>query len=78
VLAHGLLPKSGPAQAAADRPSGGVALSGDGRFLALGVQDGETDPTRLAIYEQIGGSWRAGPRIALPAGASGGQPTWLP
>jgi hypothetical protein len=78
VLAHGLLPESGPAQAAADRPSGGVALSGDGRFLALGVQDGETDPTRLAIYEQIGGSWRAGPRIALPAGASGGQPTWLP
>ena len=78
VLALGLLPGSGPALAAADRPSGGVALSGDGRFLALGVQNDETGSTRLAIYERIGGTWHAGPRIALPAGATGGQPTWLP
>jgi hypothetical protein len=78
VLARRLLPESGPAMPVADRVSGGVALSGDGRFLALAVQDGETGPARLAIYEWIGGSWRAGPRIALPAGASGGQPTWLP
>ncbi|HZL15652.1 MAG TPA: hypothetical protein VFC97_06065, partial [Verrucomicrobiae bacterium] len=63
---------------AADRPSGGVALSGDGRFLALAAQDGDTGSGRLTIYERIGGAWHAGPRIALPPGASGGQPTWLP
>ena len=78
VLALGLLPESGPALAAADRPSGGVALSVDGHFLALGVQDGETGPTRVAIYERIGGTWHPGLRIALPDDASGGQPTWLP
>ena len=78
VLALRLLPESGPALPAGDRPSGGVALSGDGRFLALGVDSGGSGPTRLAIYERIGGAWHAGPRIALPAGASGGQPTWLP
>lgn len=78
VLAPGLLPESGPALPAADRLAGGVALSGDGRFLALAVQDGEAGPGRLVIYERNGGAWRAGPRIALPAGATGGQPTWLP
>jgi len=78
VLALGLLPESGPALPAADQLSGGVALSHDGRLLALAVQDGEAGPGRLAIYAWIGGAWQAGPRIALPAGDSGGQPQWLP
>lgn len=78
VLALGILPDSGPAMPASDRASGGVALSHDGRFLAIAVQDGQTDPGRLAIYARVGEEWKAGPRIAVPAGAAGGQPTWLP
>ena len=78
VLARGLLPESGPALPAADRVSGGIALSDDGRFLALVIEDGDSGPDRLAIEAWIGGAWRAGPRIVLPAGAAGGQPIWLP
>ena len=78
VLALRRLPESGPPVPAADRVSGGLSLSDDGRFLAMVVQVGDAGPSWLAIYEQIGGAWRAGPRIAQPAGPSGGWPTWLP
>ena len=78
VLALRRLPESGPALPAADRASGGLSLSDDGRFLAIVVQEGDAGPRWLAIYEHTGGAWRAGPRLAQPAGLAGGWPTWLP
>jgi hypothetical protein len=78
VLASRRLPESGPALPAADLLSGGFALSQDGRFLAIVVQQGDSGPSSLAIYEHAGDAWRAGPRLAQPDGLSAGWPTWLP
>lgn len=78
VLALRRLPESGPTLPAADRVSGGLSLSEDGRFVAIVVQDGDAGPSSLAIYQQVGGAWRIGPRIAQGAGLAGGWPTWLP
>ena len=78
VLASRRLPESGPASPAADLVSGGFALSRDGRFLAIVVQQGDAGPSSLAIYEHVGDAWRAGPRLAQPDGLSVGWPTWLP
>ena len=78
VLTSRRLPESGPALPAADLVSGGFALSRDGRFLAIVVQQGDAGPSSLAIYEHVGDAWRAGPRLAQPDGLSVGWPTWLP
>ena len=78
VLTSRRLPESGPALPAADLVSGGFALSHDGRFLAIVVQQGDAGPSSLAIYEHVGDAWRAGPRLAQPDGLSVGWPTWLP
>jgi hypothetical protein len=78
VLASLRLPESGPVLPAADLVSGGFALSRDGRFLAIVVQQGDAGPSSLAIYEHVGDAWLAGPRLAQPDGLSVGWPTWLP
>ena len=78
VLAERHAPDAGPVMPAADRVSGGIALDGDGRFLAVAVVEGDAGASRIAIYEQDGGPWRATSRIAPPVSASGGWLTWLP
>jgi hypothetical protein len=78
LLALGMLPESGPALPAEDHASGGIALSAGGRYVALSVRAGDTGPGWLAVYERIGGGWEPRERLSLPAGVSGGQPTWLP
>ena len=71
-------PDTGPATPPGDSVRGGIALSGDGRYLAVAIEEGDPGPSRIAIYEQAGGGWRAAIRITPPASASGGWLTWLP
>ncbi len=78
VLAKRRIPDGGPPMPAADRVSGGIALSGDGRALAVAVEEGDPGASRIAIYERDGGPWRATTRIAPPVSASGGWLSWLP
>jgi hypothetical protein len=71
-------PDAGPATPPGDFVRGGIALSGDGRCLALAVEEGDPGPSRIAIYERADGEWRAAARITPPTTASGGWLTWLP
>ena len=71
-------PDTGPATPPGDSVRGGIALSGDGRYLAVAIEEGDPGPSRIAIYERAGGGWRAAIRITPPASASGGWLTWLP
>jgi hypothetical protein len=71
-------PDTGPAMPPADSVRGGMALSGDGRYLAMAIEEGDPGPSRIAIYERAGGAWRAVTRITPPVSASGGWLTWLP
>jgi hypothetical protein len=71
-------PDTGPATPPGDFVRGGIALSGDGRYLAVAIEEGDPGPSRIAIYERAGGAWRAAIRITPPASASGGWLTWLP
>lgn len=71
-------PDTGPATPPDDFVRGGVALSSDGHYLAAAIEEDDSGRSRLAIYEQTDGSWRATIRIAPPAGTSGGWVTWLP
>jgi hypothetical protein len=77
VLTTRRLPSIGPALPAGDRVSGGIALSRDGRLVAIVIQ-GDAGPHRLAIYEQAAGEWNAGASFALPAGVFNAIPSWLP
>ena len=78
VIETGLAPDLGPAMPPGDLLKGGIALSGDGRYLALAIEEGDPGSSRIAIYEQIDGAWRAVTRITPPASASGGYLIWLP
>jgi hypothetical protein len=71
-------PDTGPATPPGDFVRGGIALSSDGRYLAVAIEQGDPGPSRIAIYERAGGAWRAAIRITPPASASGGWLTWLP
>jgi hypothetical protein len=71
-------PDGGPATPAADRTRGGLALDDDGRRLAVAVDEGDDGPGRIAVYERVGDTWRAGVRLAAPAGSHGGFIAWLP
>lgn len=77
VLTTRRLPRIGPALPAGDRVSGGIALSRDGRLVAIVIQ-GEAGPHRLAIYEQAAGEWHASATIVLSAGVLNAIPSWLP
>ena len=78
VLAERRALDVGPLMPGADRVSGGIALSSDGRSLAVAVDEGDPGAGRVAIYEREGGLWRAKTRIAPPVSASGGWLTWRP
>jgi len=78
VLEMRRAPDAGPATPPGDFVRGGIALSGDGRYLAVAIEEGDPGPSRIAIYERAGGAWRAATRITPPASASGGWLTWLP
>jgi len=78
VLALGRAPDSGPAMPPNDFVRGGIALSSDGRYLAVAIEEGHPGPSRIAIYERANGTWAATTRISPPAGVSGGWLTWLP
>jgi hypothetical protein len=71
-------PDGGPATSTGDRPRGGLALDDEGRRLAVAVDEGDDGPGRIAVYERVGDSWRAGVRLAAPAGSHGGFIAWLP
>jgi hypothetical protein len=78
VLERRRAPDTGPATPPDDFVRGGVALSSDGHYLAAAIEEDDSGRSRIAIYEQTGGSWRATTRITPPAGTSGGWLTWLP
>ena len=78
VIETGLAPDLGPAMPPGDLVKGGIALSDDGRYLAVAIEEGDPGSSRIAIYELTGGAWRAAIRITPPASASGGWLTWLP
>jgi hypothetical protein len=78
VLEMRRAPDTGPAMPPGDFVKGGIALSGDGRYLAVAIEEGDPGPSRIAIYERVGGAWRAAIRITPPASASGGWLMWLP
>ena len=78
VLEVRRVPDTGPAMPPGDSVRGGIALSSDGRSLAVAIEEGDPGSSRIAIYERVGRAWRAAIRITLPAGASGGWLTWLP
>jgi hypothetical protein len=71
-------PETGPTTPIGDRVRGGIALNGDGRFLAVAIEEGDPGPSRIAVYERADGTWRTATRITPPASASGGWLTWLP
>lgn len=71
-------PDAGPATPPDDFVRGGVALSSDGHYLAAAIEEDDSGRSRIAIYEQTGGSWRPTIRITPPAGTLGGWLTWLP
>ena len=71
-------PVTGPTTPIGDCVRGGIALSGDGRFLAVAIEEGNPGPSRIAVYERADGTWRTATRITPPASASGGWLTWLP
>ncbi len=77
VLATRRLPDLGPAMPADNWASNGIALSRDGRLIAILIRS-DTGPQRLAIYEQAAGEWHAGALIELAASVSFAVPTWLP
>jgi hypothetical protein len=78
VLEMRRAPDTGPTTPSGDSVRGGIALSADGRYLAVAIEEGDPGPSRIAIYERAGGTWRAAIRITPPASASGGWLTWLP
>jgi hypothetical protein len=78
VLETRQAPDTGPATPPGDLVRGGIALSGDGRYLAVAVEEGDPGPSRIAIYERNGGEWRAAARISPPVSASGGWLAWVP
>lgn len=78
LLETRLAPDTGPATPPGDSVRGGIALSGDGRYLAVAIEEGDPGRSRIAIYERAGGAWRAAIRITPPASASGAWLTWLP
>jgi len=78
VLDRRAAPGGGPATPPADRTRGGLALDHDGRRLAVAVDEGDDGPGRIAVYERDGDTWRAGIRLAAPAGSHGGSIAWLP
>ena len=78
VLATRRAPEAGPAMPAGDVVRGGVALSADGGFLAAAIEEGDSGPSRIAVYEKTGGAWRGVIRVQPPVSASGGWLAWLP
>ena len=78
LLELGNAPATGPILQPGDRVSGGLALDHDGSTLAVAVEEGDPGPSRIAVYERVGGSWQASCRIIPPVSASGGWLSWLP
>ena len=73
------LPDRGPSLPAGAYPSGGMALDGDGRRLAVVATGDHLDaPARVFLFERAGEGWREVAMVAAPAGASGGTIAWLP